>query len=297
MTHTIEYGIVYIERIGHFCQKRKGESMDCRLIALDLDGTLNNSKGVITPQTKRALIRAQEKGAKVVLASGRPLPGLYQNAKDLEFDRFDGYLLCFNGAKICTWKERKIIYDQSISPGMAQMIYDYNIRNDYNMVIMSYEGDAVLAEDLGGYRVQEEAALNKMGVTIVPSVRDTLTHPVNKLLFAAKPEYLADIEMEFKKPFVGQLSIYRSAPFYLEVMATGIDKARSLHRLVNHMGIDRNQIIAFGDGYNDISMIEYAGLGIAMGNAVEELKRKADGITDTNDEDGIALALEEYFLD
>ena len=270
--------------------------MDCRLIALDLDGTLNNSKGIVTPQTKQALIRAQEKGAKIVLASGRPLPGLYQNARDLEFDRFDGYLLCFNGANVRTWKDRTTIYDQTISARMAQMIYDYNIRNDYNMVIMSYEGDDVLAENPGGYRVQEEAALNHMNVRTVPSVRDTLCHPVNKLLFAAQPDYLADIEMEFKKPFVGQLSIYRSAPFYLEVMTTGIDKARSLNRLVKYMGIDRKQVMACGDGYNDLSMIEYAGVGVAMGNAVEELKKKADAITATNDEDGIALALEEYFL-
>lgn len=275
----------------------KEVNMDCRLIALDLDGTLNSSKGVITPRTRQALIQAQEKGAKVVLASGRPLPGLYQNAKELEFDRFDGYLLCFNGARICTWKEKQIIYDQTMSPGMAQLVYDYNKKNDYNMVIMSYEGEDVLAEDATAYRVQEEAALNHMNVRVVPSVRDTLRHPVNKLLFAAAPDYLADIEMEFKRPFVGQLSIYRSAPFYLEVMATGIDKARSMERLTKHMKIDRKQIIAFGDGYNDLTMIEYAGVGIAMGNAVEELKKKADGITASNDEDGIALALEEYFLD
>lgn len=277
--------------------KGKEVSMDCRLIALDLDGTLNNSKGRITPKTKQALIQAQEKGAKIVLASGRPLPGLYQNARELEFDRFDGYLLCFNGARICTWKEKQIIYDQTMSPGMAQLVYDYNRRNDYNMVIMSYEGEDVLAEDANAYRVQEEAALNHMNVRVVPSVRNTLRHPVNKLLFAAAPDYLADIEMEFKRPFVGQLSIYRSAPFYLEVMATGIDKARSMERLAKHMRIDRNQIIAFGDGYNDLTMIEYAGVGIAMGNAVDELKKKADGITASNDEDGIALALEEYFLD
>ena len=256
-----------------------------------------NSKGRITPRTKQTLIHAQEKGAKIVLASGRPLPGLYQNARELEFDHFDGYLLCFNGARICTWKEKQIIYDQTMSPGMAQLVYDYNRRNDYNMVIMSYEGEDVLAEDANAYRVQEEAALNHMNVRVVPSVRNTLRHPVNKLLFAAAPDYLADIEMEFKRPFVGQLSIYRSAPFYLEVMATGIDKARSMERLAKHMRIDRNQIIAFGDGYNDLTMIEYAGVGIAMGNAVDELKKKADGITASNDEDGIALALEEYFLD
>ena len=272
--------------------KGKEVSMDCRLIALDLDGTLNNSKGRITPRTKQTLIQAQEKGAKIVLASGRPLPGLYQNARELEFDHFDGYLLCFNGARICTWKEKQIIYDQTMSPGMAQLVYDYNRRNDYNMVIMSYEGEDVLAEDANAYRVQEEAALNHMNVRVVPSVRNTLRHPVNKLLFAAAPDYLADIEMEFKRPFVGQLSIYRSAPFYLEVMATGIDKARSMERLAKHMRIDRNQIIAFGDGYNDLTMIEYAGVGIAMGNAVDELKKKADGITASNDEDGIASFLE-----
>ena len=184
-----------------------------------------------------------------------------------------------------------------ITKYVGKLVYDYNRRNDYNMVIMSYEGEDVLAEDANAYRVQEEAALNHMNVRVVPSVRDTLRRPVNKLLFAAAPDYLADIEMEFKRPFVGQLSIYRSAPFYLEVMATGIDKARSMERLAKHMEIDRKQIIAFGDGYNDLTMIEYAGVGIAMGNAVDELKKKADGITASNDEDGIALALEEYFLD
>lgn len=267
--------------------------MNFKLIALDLDGTLNNSKKEITLRTKAALLRAQKSGVKIVLASGRPKPGLYKNAEELELERFGGYLLCFNGANVSECGSGKVIYDKVMSPRMAQMVYDYNKSQDYNMVLMSYEDRYVLAEDGEGYRVKEEAALNGMEVKVVKSVRDTLTHPVNKLLFAAKPKFLEEIEMEFKRPYIGQLSIYRSDPFYLEVMPMGVDKAHSLEKLAAHMGIGRNQVIAFGDGYNDLSMIEYAGMGVAMSNAVDDLRKKADRITLSNDEDGIAVVLEE----
>lgn len=274
--------------------------MKYQLIALDLDGTLNNSKLEVTPRTRRALIRAQEEGVKIVLASGRPTPGLLREAESIEMGRFGGYFLSYNGARIASYPEGQIIHNQVIPPQMVKRIYDWNKKEEYGMVLMAYDREgagergAVLAEDPSAFRVQEEAALNNLRVKKVDCLREYITYDVNKLLFAADPSDLEALEQEFKAPFVGSLNIYRSAPYYLEVMSFGVDKANALDRLVRHMGIDRSQVMAFGDGYNDLSMIAYAGLGVAMGNAVEALKERADRVTASNDEDGIGVVLEEF---
>ena len=92
---------------------------------------------------------------------------------------------------------------------------------------------------------------------------------------------------EFKEPYGESLSIYRSAPFFIEVMAQGIDKAASLRMLIEQLGIKQEEVISFGDGYNDLSLIEFAGMGVAMANAVDEVKQRANYITLSNDEEGI----------
>lgn len=93
-----------------------------------------------------------------------------------------------------------------------------------------------------------------------------------------------------------QISVYRSEPYFLELVPLGIDKARSLAVLLEKIGITREEMIAMGDGYNDLSMIKYAGLGIAMGNAQEPVKAAADYIAPSNDEDGVVIAVEQHFL-
>lgn len=93
-----------------------------------------------------------------------------------------------------------------------------------------------------------------------------------------------------------QISVYRSEPYFLELVPLGIDKARSLAVLLEKIGITREEMIAMGDGYNDLSMIKYAGLGIAMGNAQEPVKAAADYIAPSNDEDRVAIAVEQHFL-
>ena len=270
--------------------------MDYRLIALDLDGTLNTTDLTITPRTREALIKVQEKGIKVVLASGRPTQGLWREAKGISLEQYGGYFLSYNGARLEEYPSGKLIMNKLIYPGMVRRVYDRNQNEEYQMVLMAYDEEAVVAEDIHAFRVREEAELNEMTVRQVEDLRAYLNYPVNKLLFAGEPSYLESITNEFRSPFVGQLSIYKSAPFYLEVMALGVDKASGLERLAKHMGITKMQVMAFGDGYNDLSMIEYAGMGIAMGNAVDELKAKAARVTASNNEDGIALVLEEMFL-
>ena len=263
-----------------------------KLIALDLDGTLKNSKNKITPKTKEALIKAQQQGVKIVLASGRPTPGLRHEAAELELDQYEGYLLSFNGAHVSDYKTKETIYEQTLTIKEAKSAYDR--AKEYGLACMTYEDDVVVTEDNEDEYVIVEGIINDIEVKKIESFKDNLKNPIHKVLLTGKPEYVASIVEEFKQPYGDSLSIYRSAPFFIEVMAQGIDKAASLDRLAKSLGIKQEEVMAFGDGYNDLSMIEYAGMGISMANGVDGVKERANFITLSNDEDGIAYALDKF---
>lgn len=266
--------------------------MNYKLIALDLDGTLKNTKNKITPKTREALIKAQENGVKIVLASGRPTPGLRHEAKELELDKFGGYLLSFNGAHVSDYKTKETIYEQTLTIEEAKKAYDR--AKEYNLACMTYENNIVVTEDDEDEYVKVEGNINDIAIVKVENWKMNLKNPIHKVLLTGKPEFVASIIDEFKEPFGDSLSIYRSAPFFIEIMAEGIDKAASLDRLAKSLGIKQEEVMAFGDGYNDLSMIEYAGMGVAMNNAVDGVKARANYITLSNDEDGIAYALDKF---
>lgn len=265
--------------------------MKYKLIALDLDGTLKNSQNKTTPKTIQTLIQAQELGIKIVLASGRPTPGLRYEAKELQLDKYDGYLLSFNGARVSSVKTNQTIYEQTLSSDDAKSIYEHAKKFDLTCLI--YEGDCILSENVDDEYVKAETFINDMQLTKVDCLKDYMNKPLQKVLLTGKPEYVASILDQFKAPYEDHLSIYRSAPFFIEVMAQGIDKAASIDRLAKSLGIKQEEVMAFGDGYNDLSMIEYAGCGVAMANAVDGVKERANMITLSNNEDGIAYALQQ----
>ena len=266
--------------------------MKYKLIALDLDGTLKNSNNEITPKTKEALIKAQELGVKVVLASGRPTPGLRHEAHELELEKYEGYILSFNGARVVDLKTKETIYEQTLTIDEAKKAYDH--AKEYNLACMTYEDDVIVTEDIDDEYVNVESRINDIEKKKVDSFKNNLKNPIHKVLLTGQPDYVGNIVDEFKEPFGDTLSIYRSAPYFIEVMAKGIDKAASLDRLAKSLGIKQEEVMAFGDGYNDLSMIEYAGMGVAMGNAVDEVKERANLVTLSNDEDGIAKVLSKY---
>lgn len=263
-----------------------------KLIALDLDGTLKNSHNEISSRTKEALLQVQKMGIKVVLASGRPTAGLRHEADELELDRYNGYLLSFNGARVTSVQTKETIYEQTLTIEEAKKAYDR--AKEFHLSCITYENDVLITEDIDDKYACIEGRINDIPKKKVDSFKDHLKKPIHKVLLTGKPEYVGSIEEEFKQPFGDSLSIYRSAPFFIEVMAKGIDKAASLDRLAKTLGIKQEEVMAFGDGYNDISMIEYAGLGVAMANAVDEVKERANEITLSNDEDGIVVVLKKY---
>lgn len=267
--------------------------MNYQMIVLDIDGTLTNSKKEITPATKKALIGLQEKGCKVVLASGRPTPGIRKAAEELELARFGNYILSFNGAKIINCGTGETVYQKTVPASLIPEIFAAAIT--HRTGIISYEGDGVIAGTPIDSYMELEARINGIPIRRVEDFPNYITFPVNKCLMTGEPEHLAEVEKALRAQFHGVLNIYRSEPYFLELMPQNIDKAHSLGKLLASLGLGREEMVCCGDGFNDISMIEYAGLGVAMQNAQEAVREKADYITASNDEDGIVQVIEKFF--
>ncbi|MCL1950069.1 MAG: Cof-type HAD-IIB family hydrolase [Turicibacter sp.] len=262
-----------------------------KIIVLDLDGTLMSSKNQILPETKKALIRAQERGIKVVLASGRPTFGMVKAAKELRLDEFGGFTLSYNGGRIICAQSGDRIYDDSLTPEIAHELYD--LAKEMNINIMAYEEEHIVTVDDDQW-IQKESFINDMPIKKVEDFKTAVTFNTVKCLCTGEPDYLEGVEKKFQERLGERLSVMRSMPFFLEIMPQNINKAYSLQKLCDHLGIDKSEMIACGDGYNDLPMIEFAGLGVAMANAVAEVKERANYITKSNDENGILHVIEKF---
>lgn len=269
--------------------------MKYKLLVLDLDGTLTNSKKEITRHTKETLIKAQEAGLKVVLASGRPTYGVAPLANELELQKYEGYILAYNGGEIIDWKTRELMYEKQLDSDLLPYLYRCAKENDF--AIVTYENEYVLTEKPNDEYVLKEALLNVMKIKKVDNFLEAVKHPITKCLIVGEPSRLALLEKEMYEKLKDRMGVFRSEPYFLELVPKGIDKAQSLSVLLEEIGMTKNEMIAIGDGFNDLSMIQYAGLGIAMENAQDVVKQAADFITLSNEEDGVAYAVEKFYLD
>ncbi|NLE02531.1 MAG: HAD family phosphatase [Fibrobacter sp.] len=267
--------------------------MKYKLLVLDLDGTLTNSQKKISARTKNSLIMAQERGITIVLASGRPTYGIVPLAEELQLANYGGYILSYNGGTIINWKTKEVIHESVISTEKLPLLHKIAVQN--GVEIISYQDEHIISETSDNEYIQYEAFLNKMVIKEVESFTDEVSFPVPKCLIVGKPDKLQQLEGEMIGMFGDEMSIYRSEPFFLELMPVNIDKAKSLQRLVDHTGHTREEMMACGDGFNDLSMIEFAGMGVAMANAQDVVKQASDYITLSNEEDGVAHAVE-FFL-
>lgn len=268
--------------------------MSYKMLVLDIDGTLTNSKKEITKRTKTALKRAQDKGVTLVIASGRPTQGIVPIAEELDMQNSGGYILSFNGAVVTDYKTKEVVCQTTLSKEELPRLYLSS--KQYGIPIVSYSDGVIITESASDKYIEIEARINKMPVKQVEDFVSALNHDVPKCLMVGDGDYLATVEKEINNVYGQRLSIYRSEPFFLEIMPKNIDKANSLCALLSHAGLKREEMIACGDGYNDLSMIKYAGLGVAMGNAQPIVKESANHITLTNDEDGVAHVIEEFIL-
>ncbi|MFC0562420.1 Cof-type HAD-IIB family hydrolase [Halalkalibacter alkalisediminis] len=267
--------------------------MTYKMIVLDLDDTLLRDDHTISDRTKNALMAAQEQGVKVVLASGRPTFGMNNIAEELKLHEYGSYILSFNGAKIIDAKTSEEHFSSTLSPEMVHRLYE--LSQAEGVGIHTYVNDWIITENEHPFTLKE-GEITGLPIKKVTSFVDSVIAPVVKVLMVEDPEKLIKVEEKLKQEFKGTLSIMRSKPYFLEFLEEGVTKGSSLNALIQTLGIKREEVIAMGDSYNDLAMIEFAGLGVAMGNAPEDIKEAADYVTDSNMNDGVAMVVEEFIL-
>ncbi|AOZ94828.1 Cof-type HAD-IIB family hydrolase [Paenibacillus crassostreae] len=267
--------------------------MTYKMIVLDLDDTLLMDDHTISPRTKKALMDAQDAGVKVVLASGRPTFAMTHIAKELELEKYGSFILSFNGATITNCATNEQLFSSTLSPETVHELY--HISKEEKVWIHTYVGDDIVTPVNNEY-TDIEAVITGMPIIQVDLFDEAIHEPVVKVLMVEAPEKLVILEKKLQQQLVGKLNVTRSKPYFLEFTEVGVDKGTSLHQLIQKLNIKQEEVIAIGDSYNDLAMIEFAGLGVAMGNAPDDIKAIANFVTDTNMEDGVAKVVETYIL-
>ncbi len=260
------------------------------LLCADLDGTLLTGRKTVSRRTREVLLRKQQEGLTVALASGRTVPGIMPAARALQLDAFGGYVLAFNGGRIVACSTGETVRSICIPDGAANELF--RMARSRGCDLVTYSGAEVITNAMDNAWVRYEALCNGLSLRASADFSEFSGVPLNKCLMAGEPETIALLEGEATSAFGTHMDFYRSEPFFLECMPRGVDKGSSLAFLAGNLGVPIQATIAFGDGYNDLTMIARAGMGVAMANARPEVRAAADYVTGTNEEDGLALAVE-----
>ena len=261
------------------------------MIATDMDDTLLNSEGKISKENKEAIMKAQEMGIKFVLASGRPTFAMRKFAKELELDKYGSYMLSYNGAIITECATDKVWLEEKLSVEDAHKIY--NLSREHNVHILTYVEDQIATETSSKY-IDVEIELTGMPYRKIECFKSTVTEPVVKCILLEEPDYLKEVEKKLNEFLEGEYSLAISKPFFLEVMKKGIDKGASLMKLAYKLGIKSDEIIGIGDSYNDMTMLEVAGMPIAVENAKVEVKNISKFVTTSHNEHALKVVIEKF---
>lgn len=263
------------------------------MICLDIDGTLLNSNNEITKGIKKAIKTAvDQKGIPVILVSARMPKGIIFLLKELEIE---APIICYSGALILD-KNRKILSKRNIDALDIKKVYSY--AKEFGIHVSLYKDDEWYIEKMDEW-ARQESEITNITPTIV-KFNDSIEKwkgegsGANKILCMAAPNKIKLLKEKLK---IDSLNIYPSKSTYLEIMPKEASKTSAIEILREKFNIKQSEILAAGDNYNDIDMIEYAGLGVAMGNAPDEVKRCADFVTLSNDEDGVAEVIKKFCLD
>lgn len=265
-----------------------------KLIAIDMDGTLLNSQHRISEENKQAITAARAKGVHVVLASGRPLDGMLAALQELDMDSDEDFVISYNGSMVQKVASKTPIRQAILTGADAKLIAEWADKLEVNVHAFSID-QGLITPKTSKY-TQLESEINGIRLTEMPF--DTLSdqEPVLKAMMIDEEPQLTKAIANLPDALHQKYTIVRSAPFFLEFMNKTSDKGAGVQALAEHLNIDASQVITFGDAGNDHHMLEYAGLGIAMGNATEDTKATADYITDTNNNSGVAKAIEKFVL-
>ena len=266
--------------------------MQYKMLVLDMDDTLLTDDHKISDLNKKMILEAQAKGVYVILASGRPTSAMIAYAKELELDLNDSYMISFNGAIVSRVKDNFVLFEQKLTPIQIHELYDYSVKMKTH-IITYLDGEIISETDSEFIEIEKE--ITGMPHNKVLSFKEAIYKPAVKCILLQEPSYLKELEKDLKIA-MPHLSVSMSKPFFLEVSQNGIDKAASLKFLAEKLNIHQNEIIAIGNAGNDLTMIEYAGLGVWVDNVTPELRDRANVIVASNNDDGVAEVVQRYIL-
>ena len=266
-----------------------------KALALDLDGTLTDSHKKIPLQNKEAIWKAIDRGVTIILASGRAPMGMTGLAKELELNQRGGIIAAFNGGKIIDCKTNEIILNIELPHELIPSIC--RIAAKYHTAPVSYTDTHVVSEyDTDPY-VLLECKCNGTTVQKVDNLPEFLDFPVNKLMIAGEHEPLVNVRDELLSLYEDRMVSFFSESFFLEASPTGVGKDLALEAICKHLNITKEDLMVCGDGLKDIPMFDFGGFSVAMKNAYPEAAAHADVVVPkTNDECGVAFAIEKYLL-
>ena len=269
--------------------------MKYKLLVLDVDGTLLNDEREISKRTLAALLKVQQMGVRIVLASGRPTYGLMPLAKTLELGNYGGFVLSYNGCQIIKAQNGEILFERRINPEMLPYLEKKARKNGF--AIFTYHDDTLITDSPDNEYIKNEALLNNLKIIREDEFSTAIDFaPCKCMLVSDKEKALIGLELHWEKRLAGTLDAFRSEPYFLEVVPCGVNKANTLGALLEHLGVTREEVIAVGDGVCDVTMLQLAGMGVAMGHSQDSVKVCADYVTASNEEDGVALAVEKLIL-
>ena len=269
--------------------------MKYKLLVLDVDGTLLNDEREISKRTLAALLKVQQMGVRIVLASGRPTYGLMPLAKTLELGNYGGFVLSYNGCQIIKAQNGEILFERRINPEMLPYLEKKARKNGF--AIFTYHDDTLITDSPDNEYIKNEALLNNLKIIREDEFSTAIDFaPCKCMLVSDKEKALIGLEQHWEKRLAGTLDAFRSEPYFLEVVPCGVNKANTLGALLEHLGVTREEVIAVGDGVCDVTMLQLAGMGVSMGHSQDSVKVCADYVTTSNEEDGVALAVEKLIL-
>lgn len=269
--------------------------MKYKLLVLDVDGTLLNDEREISKRTLAALLKVQQMGVRIVLASGRPTYGLMPLAKTLELGNYGGFVLSYNGCQIIKAQNGEILFERRINPEMLPYLEKKARKNGF--AIFTYHDDTLITDSPDNEYIKNEALLNNLKIIREDEFSTAIDFaPCKCMLVSDKEKALIGLEQHWEKRLAGTLDAFRSEPYFLEVVPCGVNKANTLGALLEHLGVTREEVIAVGDGVCDVTMLQLTGMGVAMGHSQDSVKVCADYVTASNEEDGVALAVEKLIL-
>jgi Cof subfamily protein (haloacid dehalogenase superfamily) len=269
--------------------------MAIKLVCIDVDRTLLTNDNKITDDVKNAIAKAKEQGVKIVITTGRPLPGVKGILEELNLNEEGDIVITYNGGLVQLTETGKELARFTLTYENFLEIEQMARRVNVHLHTITNNSIYTSNRDISPYTVHESFLVN-MPIRYRTPEEITPDFEIVKMMYIDEPEILDAVIEKLPQEFVDKYTTVKSAPFYYEILNPKASKGAALLALAEKLGLDVSETMAIGDADNDLSMLEVAGLSVGMGNATENVRKVVDVMTATNEESGVARALEDYVL-